>query len=548
MNLSVSNFRRDHQAQTGKEKIVIAYRKMFLIVIATIIGLFGFTNSNAQDSEAPSGFCTMAPPDNPGWQVSGVISLPVGCPENGRYAMSKTDSVTRYSSWSALNDARGSASATIYFEGGASSSPAPSSPAQPTVPSQPAAPAGDRVARIAELDAIYRSSGWEQWLRAAGITWSGNAPEARQPEEATFQYNGETRVFVIGLQVRGNGINFPYPTCLTTDRPGEVQKTAQTVQHQPDMRNPSVIYTNATLNGQGTLYVNCTDWGQLASAASSSQQFSEQQPFVPQGANPQGTIPQGDGAQQFAGNPEQPGSVPPPTYNDGRNAFTFENIVGWFGQESFLFGLTNGQLLLVIAIIALIVWAWWNRGNTSGGHDTAHAGTATNPTNDAHHAVAHNTGTRRWNPFARGGHAHALNIKSDTLPAAEVDKPYTTHIEVEHPSGAVIYAIGNQPSGMTIDGSGTIYWPSPTIGTHIFRVKATDNDESKEKNLTLTVNAPAVQPLTAEQVLELIRSNQPAPAPAPTIDYRRLVTELRRQEEANPTPGRRGGKPANTSR
>jgi hypothetical protein len=120
----------------------------------------------------------------------------------------------------------------------------------------------DRVARLIKLDAVYRSSGWQEWLKVAGITCDASV-EARQPEEETVvDANGTVHVVVSGIQVKGN-CTIPWPAVVTTDRPNEVETSADSRTYQPDLKNPSVMYTNAKLKGQGTIWVDSSNWGQL---------------------------------------------------------------------------------------------------------------------------------------------------------------------------------------------------------------------------------------------------------------------------------------------
>lgn len=118
-----------------------------------------------------------------------------------------------------------------------------------------------RIARLIELDAIYRSQGWQAWLKAAGVTCDVNV-EARQPEEETVVYNGETRIVISGLQVDGH-CEVPYPAIVTTGDPSVITIGDHTRQYQPDLTNPSVIYTNVTLDGDGTIWIDGSNWGQL---------------------------------------------------------------------------------------------------------------------------------------------------------------------------------------------------------------------------------------------------------------------------------------------
>lgn len=132
--------------------------------------------------------------------------------------------------------------------------PAEGVPAQPTAMS-----ASSHDQHLLDLDPIYRSQGWESWLRAAGINFDASKVESRQPVEAVI--NGH--VTVTSLVIRATGMKVNWPACVTTDHPEQVSTSADTRQHQPDLRNASVMYTNVTLNGQGTVYADCSDWGQL---------------------------------------------------------------------------------------------------------------------------------------------------------------------------------------------------------------------------------------------------------------------------------------------
>ncbi len=134
---------------------------------------------------------------------------------------------------------------------------APEAPAQPATPQMSAKDAHDQ--HLLALDPTYRSQGWEAWLRAAGIQFDSSKVESRQPVEEVIQGH----VTVTSLVIRATGMKVNWPACITTDRPNEVSTSSETRQYQPDLRNPSVLYTNATLNGQGTVYADCSDWGQL---------------------------------------------------------------------------------------------------------------------------------------------------------------------------------------------------------------------------------------------------------------------------------------------
>jgi len=254
----------------------------------------------------------------------------------------------------------------------------------------------------------------------------------------------------------------------------------------------------------------------------------------------------GVSSAQPAADPEIPGAVPPPAGDGAQdgNQPTGQifDPMAWLASPSFLGFVTNAGLLLLIALIILAI-SWWRNRNRDNGHGAAHA--STNPTNHGQNPGVVQR-TRNW--FSRG-EKHALSIKTDTLPAATAGQAYTHKVEVSDPSGAVIYSVSNAPSGLSIDGGGTISWPAPVQGTYVLRIKAQDDDETREKNLTLVVNAPAQQPLTAEDVLRIVHANQPAPQPAPTVDIDALAAAIAARQQpapapANPTPRRKTAKKA----
>lgn len=116
-----------------------------------------------------------------------------------------------------------------------------------------------RIQHLLDLDKVYRSQGWEGWLRTAGIQFDSAKVESRQPVEEVIM----SHITVTSLVIRATDMVVNWPACITTDRPNEVKTSSETRQYQPDLTNPSVLYTNATLNGQGTVYADCSDWGQL---------------------------------------------------------------------------------------------------------------------------------------------------------------------------------------------------------------------------------------------------------------------------------------------
>jgi len=188
------------------------------------------------------------------------------CSAQGIWKYDVEGVITPYNSYQELKDANTAQYGTIWFE------PAPAGTAQqPTA--QPAQQPAETVAepveqvvtdhwtRLAQLDPTFRSQGWQAWLRAAGVTWTSIGADARQIEEET---SPDSRIYASGIQIKdGVDINIPYPVCVTTDDPSEVTVRADTRQHQPDLRNPSVIYTNVSARGTVTIWVDCSNWGQL---------------------------------------------------------------------------------------------------------------------------------------------------------------------------------------------------------------------------------------------------------------------------------------------
>lgn len=135
---------------------------------------------------------------------------------------------------------------------------------QPTAQPTPQMSAADaRAQQLYDLDKVYGNANWQGWLTAAGIKFDASKVESRQPVETGVTVNGEYSTVVAGLVIRATGMEVNWPSCISTDRVNEVQTSASTKQHQPDLRNPSVLYTNVVLNGQATVYANCSDWGQL---------------------------------------------------------------------------------------------------------------------------------------------------------------------------------------------------------------------------------------------------------------------------------------------
>lgn len=141
---------------------------------------------------------------------------------------------------------------------------APTATAAPAATVQ-AAPTDAQTAhwgRLEKLDQTFRSQGWEAWLKTAGLSWDAITVEARQIEEET---SPTSKIVASGVQVNGTNIVVNWPNIVTTDVPSRVKTTADTVQHQPDARNGSVLYTNVVVNGPVTVWISGYGWGQFTS-------------------------------------------------------------------------------------------------------------------------------------------------------------------------------------------------------------------------------------------------------------------------------------------
>lgn len=124
-------------------------------------------------------------------------------------------------------------------------------------------PTAAHWARLEKLDQVFRSQGWEAWLKAAGVSWNTIVAEARQVEEET---SPSSKIFASGVQVNGRRIEVNWPNVVTTDVSDRIETTATTVQYQPDARNASVMYTNVVVkDGPVTVWISGLPWGQFTS-------------------------------------------------------------------------------------------------------------------------------------------------------------------------------------------------------------------------------------------------------------------------------------------
>lgn len=120
-----------------------------------------------------------------------------------------------------------------------------------------------REARLVRLDDVFRSSGVEEWLRCAGLSWSQIQYDARNIEEETISSGGSTRVVASGIQVTAKGLKINWPAVVSTGTPSVITKNAASRTYQPDLRNPSVLYTDVEANGAVTVWIDASNWSQL---------------------------------------------------------------------------------------------------------------------------------------------------------------------------------------------------------------------------------------------------------------------------------------------
>jgi len=253
--------------------------KNFLAVVFVVALLLAVATTVSADNGgvAPSGFCN----GGVAWVVRGQTTLTdPRC--SGIYVLDKENQQSRYTTFAAAEAARGGKDATYWFE-----PPTATPTAKPTA--TPTVAVGDRVARLIALDRVYRSRGWQAWLEAAGAKFQVGI-EARQPEEEVVSDSSGTHIVVSGLQIRGT-CEVPYPMVVTTDRPGEVVLRNNSRTYQPDLRNPSVLYTNVVLRGQGTVWADGSNWGQLKPPSEAQATVTTSPTVVPPTATPTSTMP-----------------------------------------------------------------------------------------------------------------------------------------------------------------------------------------------------------------------------------------------------------------
>lgn len=123
-------------------------------------------------------------------------------------------------------------------------------------------PQAAHFARLERLDPTFRSQGTEAWLRAAGISWDSIGFSARQPEEET---SPSGKISVSGKQIDGKNVIVNWPNIVTTDVPGRITESPQTIKYQPDPNNGSTLYTNVVANGPVTIWIDGQNWGQFTS-------------------------------------------------------------------------------------------------------------------------------------------------------------------------------------------------------------------------------------------------------------------------------------------
>lgn len=143
-------------------------------------------------------------------------------------------------------------------------------------------PQGSHFTRLESLDPTYRSQGYLAWLSAAGVKCQA-VVQARQPEEET---SPSGKISVAGLQISATQCHVPWPNIVTTDTPSRVvSKDSNSVEHKPDPNNGSVLYTNVTVTGPVTIWIDGSNWGQFTSKLGKPGSAGAQSTVQPSAAN-----------------------------------------------------------------------------------------------------------------------------------------------------------------------------------------------------------------------------------------------------------------------
>lgn len=307
-------------------------------------------------------------------------------------------------------------------------------------------------------------------------------------------------------------------SCSSVYNPDDMGLNPNERQIEPERQQ--WVMDRAQELAEGNLSSYCSEYGSepLARLVCGAYTPAQNQPMQPaQAADPEqpnqapGEVP-GDGAQDGGGQqPPASGQIFDP--------------IAWLNAPSFAGFATNLGLIDIIALIAFLIWLWRRsrRNRKANGQQGI------------------------VNRIRRGN--HGLSIKTESLPSGEAGKSYSTKITFEGAHGITVGTVEGIVGNVTISGNeATLSWDNPVEGTHVITIVLDDESsaEPAKKRYQLVINKPSQQPLTAEDVLRIMRERderfrppqqpEPAPAPqpvpapvvqpvqqAPELDYNRLA-------------------------
>ena len=110
----------------------------------------------------------------------------------------------------------------------------------------------------------------------------------------------------------------------------------------------------------------------------------------------------------------------------------------------------------------------------------------------------------------------APDLKSIPAQTKKAGSSFSYQVEVENNVTPDTWGLDNEPTGMTIDATGLISWPSPEEGTYSITVKASKGKGEGTTTLTLTVNAqvsptPVIENIPDHTIGEGTAYNGPIP-------------------------------------
>jgi len=122
---------------------------------------------------------------------------------------------------------------------------------------------------LAELDPYFHDYDWKTWFDTAGFTADSVKLQARQPEEDSFDTDGDLEGdlnLVSGLQVDVKNAVVIWPNVVTTNDPGRITKKLKGYQANlvDSDGQGSTQYTNVIANGEVTVYASGFSWSQLS--------------------------------------------------------------------------------------------------------------------------------------------------------------------------------------------------------------------------------------------------------------------------------------------